>query len=1322
MRVPRFFLLAVLIASSAEGQPKADGRVVNDDGTPIAGARIDAFGRENAEELGRRQARGGVRVPLATVKSAADGSFRLGLKPRSIVLQATAEGYAPGAVTVEEGVATLLSLRQASLKRGVITAGGRPVAGAQVTWISVEGAEQHATTGQDGAFQSPDPAVAAARLIVLHKDYAPKQAFAAGRDAVRGLDQKLEAGVVVRGSTVDRATGKPMSGVEVWVDDTWPLSQTDATGAFSIPHAPADWATVTARTRQVIGSARRRAGSVVIALNPGRTLSGTVVDAGTRLPLEGVTVTVTTGWGSSSAADTNPRGQYTITGLPAGRYQPQLERAGYSPGADASRTIDLRSALRETFDAQLTRVPRLEGRVVDEQHRPIEGALVGLGYNETPNIYSAMWMNSGGGSTRTDEDGAFRLSVPADDEAVPGMPSVLRNRPLVVLKQGFAAATVALAPAAPKGAPVVVTLMRGIELRGRVTNKEGAPIAGAEVNVAEDGSVGGSLMPTHAVISSLDEKGWTRSDEAGWFVVRVNDRLHHVAVRRTGFAPGLAKRHDPRNSAPLEVVLESAVTLRGRISRADGRGVEGVQTSVVSPNPMSGSMGATATTTVEGDFEITGLSPGVYRFSAQHDAMGISETRTVEVPGSDLEVVLPPTVTLKGQVLDAATRKPVPRFTITAQAENRPSSRQVESEDGTGAFTFADLSTGAVTLTVIAEGYAAETVADITLDEGLDPAPVEIVLDADTPIRGRVTDGANAPIADVTVSVERAPGGESAATSSTQADETGEYELRGLIAGEATLGFSAPGYAKEQRTIDTLRVSRLDVVLKRGLSLKGEVVGASGAGVEDAFVNARSSTQGATDQSVQTGDRGRFTIEGLVPGRYTVSANTVDHGSAKLEDVDVETAGPLRLVLEQEKTAVLTGRVTGLPEGEDAEMSVVMAVNEETGSSSQATLDASQSFRMEDAPTGRVRVRAIAASLSTGATRMSRSVDLTLAPGSQTSTVLEFSNDITISGTVRRDGAFVPYANVTFTGGPDQDTSARTDAHGAYRAVGVEPGRYKVQVRGDDVTFTTPYVVEASGTLDIDITGGAIAGRIVRADGGTPIPGVEVSLFRIGVDENTPATSVVTSGQGAFLQRALPEGPYRIITSKPGFGQEVLEVEVSRAQTVEANLELKPAEGLHVIVVDARDQRPLDAIVVVRDSARRIVANRHSGLGADGALNIPLASGSYSLSTSATGYGTATIKVTAPGPQLRIGLTPGGTLVIESTRDLRGRVRLVQPDGEEYIRCWCNGIADIELKGKRTVVENVAPGTYRLELVDEPGATPQTVLVTDGQISTVVIP
>jgi len=1324
MRASRCVLFAVLISTSlpAAGQSPVEGRVLNDDGTPIVGARIDAFQFESTEEMGKRQAEGRVRFSVATARSAADGSFRIALRQRFPWVQATAEGYAPEIVAAADDAPMVLTLKRAALKRGMITAGGRPVSGAQVTWISAAGAEIHASTGTDGIFEAPDPAIATAQLIVHHPGYAPKRGFASGNGATRGLDQKLESGVVLRGSAIDHASRKPVAGVDIWVDDTWPLSRTDASGAFTIPHAPADWTTVTARTRQAIGGARRKAGPIVLTLNPSRSLSGTIVDAVTRKPLEGATVTVRTTTGSPLSAGTNSRGQYTLPGLPAGRYQAYVERPGYASGPDKARTIDLRTVLSERFDTALTRLPRLEGRVVDEQQQPVEGALVALGFNDTPHIYSAAWMNSGGSSMRTARDGAFTLTLPGNEEAGGGVPSMMKDRPLIVLKQGFAAARVKLTPSSQKPTPVQVTLTHGIELRGRITSQEGAPIADAEVTVAEDGSVGGSLMPTHAVVSGLDERGWTRSDEAGRFVVRVHEVLHHVAIHKAGFTPSLTRRHDPLSGQPLDVVLEPAVALRGRISRADGRGVEGVETSVMSPIAISEARPDTAITSANGAFEITGLSAGIYRFSAQHYELGISESRTVEVPGNDLQIVLAPAVTLRGQVLEAATRKPVNRFTITAQSEDRSSSRSVESEGANGAFVVPDVSVGSATLTVTAEGHAAKTVAGLTLESGVDFPPIEVLLEADTPIRGRVTDGANAPIADVKVSVEKAAGTESATSLSTEADEEGEYELRGLTAGEVTLSFSAPGYAKEQRTIDTQEVSPLNVTLKRGLALKGEVVGAGGAGVPDVLVSTRSSTQGATEQSVQTGDHGRFTIEGLVPGRYTISAYTGANGSAKLDDIDVETAGPLRLVLgEQEKTAVLSGKVIGLPEGDDADTSVVMADNEETGSSAQATLDASRSFRMDDAPTGRVRVRAVAVSLTTGVTRMSRSVELSLAPGSQTSTVLEFSNDITISGTVTKDGAGVPYTTVSFSGGADQDATTRTDARGAYQAVGLEPGGYNVRVMGDNVSFTTRYVVTASATLDIDITGGSIAGRVVRADGGTPVAGVEVSFFRIGVDENTPLSSATTGSQGAFLQRALPEGRYRLITSKGGFGQEVREVEVQRGGTIEAILELTPAEGLNVTVVDARDQRPLDAIVVVRDQGRHIVANRHSGVGVDGVLNIPLASGSYSLSTSASGYGTATLKVTAPGQGLRIGLTPGGALVIESGRDLRGRVRLMQPDGEEYVRCWCNGIADIELKGKRTVVENVTPGNYMVELVDEPGSAPQPVVVVDGQMSTVVL-
>ena len=202
------------------------------------------------------------------------------------------------------------------------------------------------------------------------------------------------------------------------------------------------------------------------------------------------------------------------------------------------------------------------------------------------------------------------------------------------------------------------------------------------------------------------------------------------------------------------------------------------------------------------------------------------------------------------------------------------------------------------------------------------------------------------------------------------------------------------------------------------------------------------------------------------------------------------------------------------------------------------------------------------------------------------------------------------------------------------------------------------------------------------------------------------------------------EGRYRLIASKAGFGQEQREVEVGRGSAAEVTFELQPADGVSLSVVDARDGRPLEATVVVRDEARRIVANRHSGVAEDGALNIPLSNGSYLLSTSASGYGTATLPVKAPSHGLRVRLTPGGTLRIESPRDLRGRVRLVQSDGEEYVRCWCNGIADIELGGRVTTVENVTPGSYTLELelvgVEEPAAT-RPVLVQEGQVTTVAI-
>ncbi|HET9314770.1 MAG TPA: carboxypeptidase-like regulatory domain-containing protein, partial [Vicinamibacteria bacterium] len=899
--------------------------------------------------------------------------------------------------------------------------------------------------------------------------------------------------------------------------------------------------------------------------------------------------------------------------------------------------------------------------------------------------------------------------VSGDEPDTPAGSATVERR-ISVLKSGFAAAQVTAA-AGDNPSPLVVTLSHGIELQGRVTATDGTPVAGVAVSAAEDGSVGG-MYASHLLLTEVRKEGWATSDESGRFALRVNPGPHHLSFDRAGYAHQVVRSHDPR-SGPLDVVLEPAAAVRGRVTRADGRALASAIVGIGS-SPRTAQGVEDVLTNGEGRFELGGLTPGVHELRVRHEGLGAMLVRTVEAPADDVQVVLAPSVTVRGRVLDAASRQPVPRFELVLTTAG--SHREVPVEDPAGSFTVEEVPIGEVRLSISAEGYAERKVEGLSFERDDEPAPLEILLDAEALVRGRVTDQAGAPLPEANVGVL----GPGPYRSQTTSGEDGEYELHGVPPGETRLGFSAAGYVSETRAIDTRESTRLDVTLKRGLTLRGEVVKA-GAGVPEAHVAARTSVAGASLQTTQTDDKGRFVLEGLVPGRYTVTARASGAGSARLDDVDAQTAGPLRLTLDKAPTAVIRGKVVGLSE-RDLGITMIVVSSEETRESAHGSVDSSMAFRIEDAPAGRVKVLGVATSMEEGVARSSRTVELTVPPGTEAETVIEFASDIVVSGTVTRDGGPVPFAKVTFRSDLDGGAAARADTRGHYEAVGLEPGFYQVSVTGDDVSFVTEYAVTASAEFDIDVTGGSIEGHVVHADGGAPVAGVDVSFFRLGRGENRPAGSATTGARGAFAERPLREGRYRLVTSMAGFGQEVREVDLPRGGTVEAVIELSPADGVGVTVVDARDSRPLDAIVVVRDQARRIVANRHSGADESGALHIPLADGAYLLSTSASGYGTVTLPVTAPAQGLRVGLTPGGTLVIESERDLRGRVRLVQPDGEEYVRCWCNGIAEIQLKGRRTNVENVTPGSYTVEIVDSPEATPpRPVVVREGQTSTVVI-
>jgi uncharacterized GH25 family protein len=1298
-------MLVALVAFATPAQAAVSGRVLGPDGKPVAGVTVTAHARESAQEQGERHAAGRPRTAVASLRSGADGTFRIEAGRPFVWLEARAEGFAPAAVTATDDTPITFALRKTESRRGVIRAYGKPVAGAVVVWTSGN-AEQIARTAADGIYEVPDPETSPARVQVIHPDFAPLESPVAGKGST--LDHELTKGAAVTGSVVDVA-GRPVAGAVIYVDGDLPASKTDARGDFSIPHAQEEWSYLTARTERLVGAAGRRGGAIVITAKPPRSVSGVVREDKTGLPLAGATVVAATAQGLSVSADSDARGQYVLQGVPPGRYRIYAGRDGFQSGpADylTAEPLDLREAITGRRDFTLARLPQITGRVEDEERQPVDGALVALGFKDTPALYAAdASFGMEGASTRTNADGSFRLQAPTAGEEAIGF---LKDWSVTVLKAGYAAAQADHKSLAP-GTPVTIRLTRGVELKGRVTASDGTPLPGVAVSAAEDGAFGGMLLPMHVILASIGGDGWTKTDAAGRFEMRVRPVVHHLSFRKPGHAPKVVRGHDPRSAAPLEVALDPAALLRGRVARADGSGIAGVTVAATQEMRWQAS---SAVTGPDGAFELADLAPGQYQLTASDQDLGIHLSRTVEAPG-DVQMVLGPAATLRGRVTDAATGLPVTRFKIavTPDEASERQAREVPAEDAGGAFSIADVPVGEVGVVATAAGYAARR-ADVTVTADAEAPELELALAPEAPIAGRITSEAKAPVPEARVTVEAADAEEKAAATT---DDDGAYELRGVPAGSVTIAVQAEGYLPEKRTFDTRESARADVTLRKGLALRGEVV-YQGAGVAQAFVTASSSTQGATSQNAQTDERGRFTLEGLVAGRYTVSGFAEGKGKAKMEDVDVERAGSLRLVLERGATAVLTGTVVGLPAGEEAGF-VSVTVMGEQGESAQGMVDAAHAFRIEDAPAGRVQARA-AATFMSGTGRSSRAVDLTLAAGSETEILLRFAGDVAITGLVVRDGAPVPGVTVGFSAPDGTGSTGRTDTRGAYEVAGLDPGGYQVTVHGDNTYFATSHLVAASGEFDMDITGGSVSGRAVRADDGTPVGNVAISFFR--ENETTSASSAATNGQGIFWARSLHEGPYRLITSKAGFGQVVRTVDVPRGGTAEVVLELSEADGISVTVIDARNGRPLDAIVVVRDMARQIVANQHSGVGPDGVLNIPLAPGSYLLSTSAGGYGTVTRPVTAPAQGLSVGLTPGGTLVIESPRDLRGRVRLIQPDGEEYVRCWCNGIAEIQLKGRWTSIENITPNSYTVEMLDaaEGGAT-RPVLIREGQTSSV---
>jgi protocatechuate 3,4-dioxygenase beta subunit len=1317
MRILRTIALSLAAATAARSDAGVLGRVLDADGRPLVGARVEAFALESPDERGQRLADERPRTALGTVVTSPSGAFELTSAEPVMDVVATASGYAPACARLANGATFTFALRQAATSRGLVVSAGKPVAGALVVWTydgeEIGQYELARRTGADGAYELPDPSAWANGVVAILKDHAPltQPQRRLGMGSIPRLE--LGSGLTVEGRVLDSA-GRGVVGAQLRVDG-WPFGSSGAGGAFVLRHVPSGWTTLVARSAGAYGSTRPRPGALVVRVVPQPRLDGVVRERQSSRPLAGAAVTLhSTTDGTAFAATTDVAGRFRIE-APEGRYYAGVTRPGYT--AITSDTleeamVELRGAAADARrDFELAPLRRVRGRVQDEEQRAIEGAFVTLTSKQQPRVYSTHGSSYfGGDSAWTAADGTFDLTFPPQEGSEGEWVAM-------ALKPGLAMGVVDGLKARGQGAPLAITLTRGVELAGRVVDEAGAPIAGAAVLLAESAGFTGSLSRWDA---RSGEDGWVRSDARGSFAVSVRPGAHELLVRAKGRAPRALHAYEPASGSPLSVVLEPAVEIRGRAVRADGAGVGGVQ--VYSWRALMGAP-VVATTDDSGAFVLAGLAAGLYQVRASVEGRAFGEMLTAEAPATDVRIELKPAGRVEGRVTSSRTRQPVDRFTVTVESAQRGGVdgdiRGSEFPTGAageepGRFSVLDVPYGETAVVVMAPGFTGRRIPIVVSSDAT--PELEVALDPGFVLRGRASGEDADPLAGVQVS----GGGEWYEHAAAQTNTQGEYELEGLPAGSFELTFQHEGYRSTRRTVDVSRESRADVVLSRGVTVSGVVLSADGKAAAKAYVQASSSVAGADEGSVPADSSGRFSMSGLSPGRYTFTASSTDGGEAKAEDVDVEHTGPLRLVLTRARTAVLIGRVIGLPPSAEDRFVFVEAKGDQ--GSDRGQVDATGAFRLEGVPTGAVRVSAVMTA-GDGSMRSSRVSALEIVAGTESETVIEFANDITVSGTVVRDGLPAAGASVSFQSKSGPLARALTDASGRYSVQGLEAGLYEVEVSGIDLSYQADHAVSATSELDIDATGAALAGSVADAASGNPIDDAEVSLWRLD-DSTHPTTTVRTNASGTFQARSVREGAYRLLTSKDGYGQDARPLELRRGAAEDVRVDLTPSEGLSVRVVDARDDRALEAVVAVRDMAHQVVANRHSGVGTDGTLTIPLAPGPYLLSTSATGYGTATLQVNAPGHGLRVPLTPGGTLVVESARELRGRLRLLGPDGEEYVRCWCNGIGGFDLDGHRTTAPNITPGSYRLELFDlagRPIPAQPSVMIQEGRVTTIVV-
>jgi Carboxypeptidase regulatory-like domain len=600
------------------------------------------------------------------------------------------------------------------------------------------------------------------------------------------------------------------------------------------------------------------------AAAPGVSASGRIVGADGR-PVAGAWVALVRSEASlrdpkepdPNSARTGPDGRFTLTGVPPGVYvlhaaHPEHPRF-YQPGIDipeGKRKIDIGGFA-------LSKPQRVEGQVVDQEGRPVEGVRIVQSLSGRLEIAAA---------PVTGPDGRFVL------------PELIVGN-LTLCKEGYDSSRGPLAYPSLFSKPARIVLWPArplLRVTGRVVDDEGRPVAGARVSSGphENGCTVVNLIDPCTGKLIPDEFATSGAD--GRFSMEVRARVElDVTAEAPGHLPAVQSRVPaaPEQSAGIELVLRRSVTVTGRVLAKDGSPAAGARIALFA-NPRS----PEAVSDAQGRFRLEGIAPGRQLFQAEHPKLGRALRRLEVAPGAgSLEFRLDGAPEQR-----QAVRPEIPTGSVTSltgrllgvdaehvatgivEAQKGEESRRTEVTRE-GRYRLRDLSPGEWTVTAsVVGGRSAAT--RVLLEPGQEEALLDLEIARDVEIRGRVLapDGTPAAIAAVRFNRSDAPG-----SIMVPADGDGRFATKvspgtySLLATDARYGPSR----LESFTV-TEPLDGLEIRLRPGLTLTGRILDLP-AGTQ---VSIYARQDGAT-QMTQAGPDGTYRFDNLGPGEWELTAS-----------------------------------------------------------------------------------------------------------------------------------------------------------------------------------------------------------------------------------------------------------------------------------------------------------------------------------------------------------------------------------------------------------------------------------------------------------------